>query len=151
MAPPSLGRCSLHHTEHIAICKVIVITEKFLGVSLHVKFPTLENKQLIRSLILTTVLTALLSLFLSNLYHCFRKVILSKKEKHKIIISKKFQYFINTIIVVALGCLLYYSYILVSQDKILISDNDFWYYISCGIIFLVLLISLIILAYKKLK
>lgn len=36
------------------------------------KFPAMANKQLVRSLILTTLLTALASLFLSNLYFCVR-------------------------------------------------------------------------------
>lgn len=48
----------------------------------HVKFPTLANMQLIRSLILTTLLTALFSLFFLNLFYRVRKHFLSFKEKH---------------------------------------------------------------------
>lgn len=48
----------------------------------HVKFPTLANLQLIRSLILTTLLTALVSLFFCNLFYLVRKKIISFKEKH---------------------------------------------------------------------
>ena len=48
----------------------------------HVKFPTLANLQLIRSLILTTLLTALVSLFLCNLFYLFRKYIIRFKDKH---------------------------------------------------------------------
>lgn len=48
----------------------------------HVKFPTLANLQLIRSLILTTLLTALVSLFFLNLFYCIRKHVISFKEKH---------------------------------------------------------------------
>ena len=40
---------------------------------IHVKFPTLANLQLIRSLILTTILTALYSLLLTNIYYFCRK------------------------------------------------------------------------------
>jgi len=42
-------------------------------IKFHAKFPTLENQQLIRSLILTTILTAIVSLFCSNLYYCLRR------------------------------------------------------------------------------
>lgn len=44
-------------------------------VVMHVKFPTLANMQLIRSLILTTFLSALVSLFLSNLYFLICRII----------------------------------------------------------------------------
>lgn len=47
-----------------------------------VKLPTLANLQLIRSLILTTVITALISLFFSNLYFWLRKQALIFKKKH---------------------------------------------------------------------
>lgn len=40
---------------------------------IHVRFPTLANLQLIRSLILTTILTALYSLLLTNIYYFCRK------------------------------------------------------------------------------
>lgn len=41
---------------------------------IHMKFPEMENKQLVRSLILTTLLTALASLFLYNFYYVLRKM-----------------------------------------------------------------------------
>lgn len=40
---------------------------------LHINFPTLSNMQLIRSLVLTSLLTAFFSLFCLNAYYCFRK------------------------------------------------------------------------------
>lgn len=59
----------------------------------HAKLPTYENKQLLRSLILTTILTTVFSLFCRNLYLCirglFRRNIKEwsfleiKKDKHK--------------------------------------------------------------------
>lgn len=52
--------------------------------TLHVKMPTMQNLQLVRSLILTTLLTALLSLFLSNLYYALRRSIKRcKRRKNK--------------------------------------------------------------------
>lgn len=51
---------------------------------IHVKMPTMQNLQLVRSLILTTVFTALLSLFLSNLYYALRRSIKRcKRRKNK--------------------------------------------------------------------
>ena len=55
----------------------------------HVKFPTLANLQLIRSLILTTLLTALVSLFCMNLFYRLRKHFISFKDKHITEISKE--------------------------------------------------------------
>ena len=57
------------------------------GYRFHVKFPTLANLQLIRSLILTTLLTALVSLFFCNLFYLFRKYVISFKDKHILEIS----------------------------------------------------------------
>ena len=111
----------------------------------------MENKQLIRSLILTTLLTALLSLFLGNLYYCLRKFILSLKEEKHIAISKKFQYLVNALIISILGCLIYYSYILVCNEKIVVNEGDVWYYITFSIITLIAIIVLIIWGYKKLN
>lgn len=48
----------------------------------HVKFPTLANLQLVRSLILTTLLTALVSMFFLNLFYRIRKHAINFKEKH---------------------------------------------------------------------
>lgn len=49
----------------------------------HISFPTFANFQLIRSLILTTLLTSLLSLFFKNLYYYCRKLYEKQKRKHK--------------------------------------------------------------------
>ena len=54
-----------------------------------VKLPTLANLQLIRSLILTTLITALLSLFFANLFYVFRKWAIHFKEEHIQSISER--------------------------------------------------------------
>lgn len=55
----------------------------------HVKLPTLANLQLIRSLILTTLLTALFSLFLMNFFYRIRKHFISFRDNHITEISKE--------------------------------------------------------------
>ena len=55
----------------------------------HIKLPTLANLQLIRSLILTTVLTALLSLLFTNLYFYCRKKYKRYFQKYKLPFSTK--------------------------------------------------------------
>ena len=52
------------------------------SLTLHIKLPTLANLQLIRSLILTTLLTALLSLFGMNLYYCLRRAAKNYRRRH---------------------------------------------------------------------
>ena len=53
----------------------------------HVKFPYYANLQLIRSLVLTTLLTALFSLFCRNLYFSIRKWAYKKKKQNRIPVS----------------------------------------------------------------
>ena len=53
-----------------------------------VKLPTLSNLQLIRSLVLTTILTALLALFFSNLFYVLRKNAIKVKENYFIEVSE---------------------------------------------------------------
>lgn len=78
----------------------------------HVKFPTLANLQLIRSLILTTLLTALVSLFFCNLFYLVRKKILSFKEKHiSQINEEKAKRFRIKICVLALVFMLFIVYV----------------------------------------
>lgn len=50
----------------------------------HVKFPTYANFQIIRSLILTTILTALISMFFLNLFYYMRKVFKNHTKKHSL-------------------------------------------------------------------
>lgn len=54
----------------------------------HIKLPTLANLQLIRSLILTTLITALVSLFAVNLYYCIRRSAIRYRRKHAMSVSR---------------------------------------------------------------
>lgn len=55
----------------------------------HIKLPTLANLQLIRSLILTTLLTALWSLFLSSFYYYCRKKYIEYLHKKPVKYTKR--------------------------------------------------------------
>lgn len=55
----------------------------------HIKLPTLANLQLIRSLILTTLLTALYSLFFSSLYYYCRKKYIEYLQKKPVSYKKR--------------------------------------------------------------
>lgn len=50
----------------------------------HIKIPSLANLQLIRSLVLTTLLTALFSLFCRNLYYSIRKWAYNNRKKKRL-------------------------------------------------------------------
>lgn len=56
-------------------------------IPVHIKLPTLANLQLIRSLILTTIITALVSLFAVNLYYCIRRSAIRYRRKHAMSVS----------------------------------------------------------------
>lgn len=80
---------SLNPSEHNVVSKgfYMNIEEDIAGKTryliYHVKFPTLANLQLIRSLILTTLLTVLFSLFFKNLYYYCRKIFERRKREKK--------------------------------------------------------------------
>ena len=50
----------------------------------HIKVPSLANLQLIRSLVLTTLLTALFSLFCRNFYYSIRKWAYNRRKKRRL-------------------------------------------------------------------
>ena len=91
----------------------------------HVELPTLANLQLIRSLILTTLLTALVSLFFSNLYYLIRRRALRFKAEHIAEINteklKQFKTLMYELFFSFVGLVLYLSYLLFIDDTIEIS------------------------------
>jgi len=89
---------------------------------IHVELPTLANLQLIRSLILTTIFTALVSLFSANLFYIIRKWCLDFRESHKdrmnLIQYNKFRKQMYCLFILILILLLYIS-------KRIFDDNPF--------------------------
>ena len=122
-----------------------------------VSFPTLANLQLIRSLILTTVLTALLSITLANMYFLSRKIYLLYLRKRmksyafiKDMLWTPYIYFVKWSFIVIIAYLLYRS---VFNHPILININATYQAIILIIIGFVLYILLLFIAlylmYKK--
>lgn len=125
------------------------------GLFYYVKFPTLTNFQLIRSLILTTLLTTFVALFLSNLYFSFRKKIydLSQKrlkmsytEAKKLDIKKgksirKFSGLITPILIIFF--LVYIIFLIYTKDYIFV----FYKYSDIKIVALILVSIIIIIIY----
>lgn len=113
----------------------IFLNEKFVQENLkkqaalpfHVKLPTLENMQLIRSLILTTILTALVSLFCCNVYYLIRKYAIKFKDSHVSQISevrvKKFKIKMYTLLFVILGLIVYISFRILFDNPFHIPEN----------------------------
>lgn len=90
-----------------------------------VKFPAMANKQLVRSLILTTLLTALASLFLTNLYFCIRR--LYRKQEEESQLSKRLKRAKrchNALVFIILAIVLLYA-ISVYNDWIIYLPNSF--------------------------
>lgn len=89
-----------------------------LSLCSHVKLPTMANLQQIRSLVLTAIVSALFSLFCTNLFFRVRKMVMNKMLKRQIIISewveqysnnlKDFKFLLFTIILVFLLLILMY-------------------------------------------
>lgn len=97
------------------------------GGTFHVKLPTLSNLQLIRSLILTTLLTALVALFFANLFYLIRKYALKFMEKHKEQVSevrmKKFRTKVYILLVIFIAVVLYVTWRICIDKPFFISEN----------------------------
>lgn len=122
----------------------------------HVKLPTLANLQLIRSLILTTLLTALVSLFFINLFYRIRKWAVGFKEKHVAEINAdkvaKFKKKMRILLYSFLILIVYISYRIFINKPYYISKNtgeflcDYWGLIL--IVFIVILGAIIYVMFR---
>lgn len=111
---------------------------------IHVKLPTLENLQLIRSFVLTTLLTALVTLFFRNLYFLSRKWAVGYRRKNylsfskaKLISAKRVKrfrqsmYFLFGVIVIIA---LYYCYLIAHDSPVYIHDSRILLLIVCALL-----------------
>ena len=95
--------------------------------SFHVMLPTLANLQLIRSLILTTILTALVSLLFSNLYYLARRKALQFKERHIESVDEKglkhFMTYLYFIIGLVLVVIIYFTWLVFIDEPLDVPDK----------------------------
>lgn len=82
---------------------------------LHIQFPTLANMQLVRSLVLTSILTAFFSLFCLNLYYLVRK---HNKYIPKFLKNKKTY---RLLIIITLGIVIFLTYLLATEKNVFIN------------------------------
>ena len=120
---------------------------------IHVKLPTLENLQLIRSLVLTTILTALVTLLFRNLYFLIRKWALRYRKKHYLPYSKaklisrkrvnRFRWAMYFLLGVILVITLYLTYLIANDSPIYVQYKhiDYLDYICLGGLFVLALIA----------
>jgi hypothetical protein len=121
----------------------------------HIKLPTMANLQLIRSLILTTLITALLALFFSNLYYCCRKAVLDYSKRKELEVNEKafklFRKWMIFILVILVLIVLYAVRLIKRNDGIIVSDalydNIGWF--VAGFIFI--LISVVMYLFFKIR
>lgn len=123
----------------------------------HVKLPTLANLQLIRSLILTTLATALLALFFTNLYYCTRKRILKYMKEKQIAVNenglKKFRLWTTILLFVLIVFILYLMQRVISGNPIVLPIKivDYYDFISIGfIIFIIVIVFLLFIKTRPL-
>lgn len=125
-----------------------------------VKFPTLENLQLIRSLVLTSLATIFATLFFTNLFYCLRKLYVWIQRKNRMSISEarllkknKVRFYKVIILLLYLLFLAFISYLgyrILKEDYYFVLCEDrkiIWLYVGLA---LILLVSLIIFLRKKL-
>lgn len=134
---------SLHGMYLKDMIKPLGDTSGEIGLSAFlVKMPTLANLQLIRSLILTTLITALISLFFCNLYYLIRKKALDVKEKYLKPISelrvKQFRNRMYIILAVFFLFILYLAQLVLADSPfhIAIQIADYIDWIVIGIVIL---------------
>ena len=124
----------------------------------HVKFPTLANLQLIRSLILTTLLTALVSLFFCNLFYLSRKWFISFKDKHiseisveKTKIFRKRIYFLTFVILAFVVYVTWWRIYIEQPFHIDIETYDWLYshYVWVALAVLVIICLILYIMFRK--
>ena len=111
----------------------------------HITFPTLANLQLIRSLILTTLLTALLALFFKNLYYYGRKLYERRKREQK----KPFTYSRKMVLLwVPVGKIIVWTFILAFAFLLILSILNYNFRINEeSVPLLIFIISISLLLY----
>lgn len=130
-----------HNIEGISVgSKGFSISENALkkykhdSIMLHIKLPTMANLQLIRSLILTALLTTLFSLFCRNCYYLFRKRAVEYHKAHKLSYSQlrrisrrrlKIFKVCNYVIAYIFIILLFYMTYIVATDRTLLISFDY--------------------------
>lgn len=127
----------------------------------HVKLPTMANLQLIRSLILTTLITALISLFFTNFYYLIRKGAIGYRKKHtlpyskaKLISRKKikwFRFIMYTITVTIFLIMLWMSFLVFTDSPIYIpiQYGGYLIFIFIGLIILLAIIITLLYLYAR--
>lgn len=110
----------------------------------HVKFPTLANLQLIRSLILTTLMTSLLALFFKNLYYCGRNIYERRKRKQKtpFTYSKKM-----VLLWVPVGKIILWTFIVAFAFLLILSILNYHFRIYTKNLYIVRFIIVLIIVY----
>lgn len=117
---------------------------------LYIKLPTMANLQLIRSFILTTLLTVLISLFIRNAYYWIRKWAERYKENHRLPYSRAkylskirinlFKGFISFLVFIFFTVLLYIVWFVYKGHTMLVSSDilEFGKFIIPAIVILVM-------------
>ena len=123
---------------------------------LHVKLPTLANLQLIRSLILTTLITALVSLFAVNLYYCTRREAMRYRKKHALPISQLrhisrsrinvFRNTLNILLLLIAIAICIWAWMIWNDKPMAVSINKLQHYYEFIVPVVVLLVLIIIIA-----
>lgn len=145
--------------------KGIVINEDYLNkingglLMLHVKLPTMANLQLIRSLILTALVTSLFSLFCTNFYFWFRRRSLSYKRMHKLNVSilrridrrrvALFRNFHKGIMFLFIFCIGYVAGMVLFDKTILLPFEIKWYGVVGFILFIIIILSVLLYTVYK--
>ena len=129
---------------------------------IYVKLPTLANVQLIRSFVLTTLLTILFSLFFRNVYYWMRKMALRYKLRHSLPYSKAkllspvritiFRSSIYAIIIGFFSLSLYLTWLVFNGNTLLIKVSwlEHWEYILGVVIAIIVIVPLLLHYYASL-
>ena len=141
---------------------------KVPSMGFQVKFPSLANLQLIRSLILTTLLTALFSLFCKNLYYSIRKWAYGRRKKNWIPIGvartisvktknevrhgqRVFKRLLYTLIVCFMISIAVITLIVCINTSILLPEFEYEHLYFIPIIYVFISALLIYYGYKKVR
>lgn len=125
-------------SKSITLNKKLIKSMKNDALMIHVKLPTMANLQLIRSFILTALLSTFFSLFCTNLYFLIRKGAMKYYRNHKLRYAilrrirrnrvRNFKRFCYISIIILLLSYLYLILRVLQNRSIIIDIEYIWYY-----------------------
>lgn len=133
-------------SHNIHLNEQFIKTNRGQTIMFHVTLPSMANIQLIRSLILTALLTTLFSLFCRNVYYYLANLAYEFHRKNRMRFSspkrqKLFQKYNYTVTFIFIAVIFYIMYYVVFGKAFLVYFDTIWYWVIGIVLFTIIVLS----------